>query len=481
MELSGIRAALLTAKRAGKIDIVERSSASLSDIIDVFQDPEYQGRIKVFHYGGHADSYQLMLESATGTPEYANAAGFAKFLGSQGSLELVFLNGCATLGQTDALIQNGIPSVISTATLIKDDIAHKISTRFYKGLAAYFNIAKSFLDAKNEVLTLTGSNNFRTVYWDELPENEVPQEMPWQIFPESGSNWRIEPPLSAPISASVKLGPFSHLMCNRNAQNDEFTLHRSRALSAPSRKPLIYLIHGEKEEMHESLVKRLSFERIGKNVYIRPQEIKNWPSRGSATDMQILLKTRLLEFFEGLSWGDKNAATLTGLDLVSHPHFSTQKNVIIQHNIPGEAWTSDTPKLLDWYINTFWAFELKDNTLPNFTVFINILYAAEQEKTGFFSRIFASKSEREKIIESLQGIVKPEKENTQLLSALHPINKDHLDTFLIESNLNEISDFLSLSTSIFSTANATFPMSKIELALKQSIDSYASKNPGVFG
>ncbi|MEZ4851407.1 MAG: hypothetical protein R3B93_22890 [Bacteroidia bacterium] len=62
------------------MEIVEQANATLADIIDVFQGPEYSGRIRVFHYGGHADSYSLLLESENKTGLEASSDGFNKFL-----------------------------------------------------------------------------------------------------------------------------------------------------------------------------------------------------------------------------------------------------------------------------------------------------------------------------------------------------------------------------------------------------------------
>jgi hypothetical protein len=102
-EARNIRQALDIAKRNGLCDVVERSNASLQDILDVFQDPLYHNRIAVFHYGGHANGYQLLLESAEGSGKAAHARGLAAFLGQQTGLQLVFLNGCATQNQVQGL------------------------------------------------------------------------------------------------------------------------------------------------------------------------------------------------------------------------------------------------------------------------------------------------------------------------------------------------------------------------------------------
>lgn len=45
-------------------EIVERSNTTMEIILGVFQ--EYQNHIAIFHNGGHAASYALLLESLNG-------------------------------------------------------------------------------------------------------------------------------------------------------------------------------------------------------------------------------------------------------------------------------------------------------------------------------------------------------------------------------------------------------------------------------
>ena len=61
-ELDGTRNALQKAVKAGLCEVVERPNATIKQIIDIFQDERYKDRIAIFHYGGHANGYQLLLE-----------------------------------------------------------------------------------------------------------------------------------------------------------------------------------------------------------------------------------------------------------------------------------------------------------------------------------------------------------------------------------------------------------------------------------
>ena len=60
-ELSSIRKSLELAVKEGLCELVERPNTTISDILDVFQDSRYRDRIAIFHYGGHANGYQLLF------------------------------------------------------------------------------------------------------------------------------------------------------------------------------------------------------------------------------------------------------------------------------------------------------------------------------------------------------------------------------------------------------------------------------------
>ena len=59
-----LRHALEQAEAQGLCQLEVRTNATLSDIRDVFR--KYDSRIAVLHFGGHADSYQLLFEATGG-------------------------------------------------------------------------------------------------------------------------------------------------------------------------------------------------------------------------------------------------------------------------------------------------------------------------------------------------------------------------------------------------------------------------------
>ena len=79
-EARRLRKALQPAEQAGLCEVVVRSNSTAGDLFEVFQDPKYRKRIAILHYGGHANGYQLLLESAGGELAAADAGGLAVFL-----------------------------------------------------------------------------------------------------------------------------------------------------------------------------------------------------------------------------------------------------------------------------------------------------------------------------------------------------------------------------------------------------------------
>ena len=148
-----VRVALERARSAGLCEIIERSNATINEILDVFQHPEYRNRIAIFHYGGHVNGFQLLLESPEGKTSPAYAGGFAEFLGQQHGLQLVFLNGCSTQPQVQGLLQANVSAVIATSQSIADDIATNLAIRFYSGVAGGASIGTAYNEAVASIKT----------------------------------------------------------------------------------------------------------------------------------------------------------------------------------------------------------------------------------------------------------------------------------------------------------------------------------------
>ena len=198
-ELHGIRESLDIAAKAGLCEIVERTAATVDQIFDVFQDPTFKDRIAIFHYGGHADGKQLMLETLEGEKQESNSEGLVPFFASQQGLQLVFFNGCSSQQQAEEMVAAGVPAVIGTSTAINDGVATDLSIRFYKGIAHGESIEQAWLHAIDAVKTKKGNGGHRGLKL----RRDKSSEFPWNIMIRPGAEivkeWNLPMAVNNPL------------------------------------------------------------------------------------------------------------------------------------------------------------------------------------------------------------------------------------------------------------------------------------------
>lgn len=211
LELDGIRKVLQPAVKEGLCEVIERANVSIEQIFDIFQ--TYKERIAIFHYGGHADGYQLLLESSNLTgfenlPDFnankvAHGEGLVSFFARQRGLKLVFFNGCSTQQQSLELVKAGVPAVIGTSNSIDDDIATTLSIRFYSGLAKGASLEKAWLEAIDEIKMKKGTANLRGLYRKSQVEETAPDRFPWEIYFREGAEkvkeWNLPEEVDNPL------------------------------------------------------------------------------------------------------------------------------------------------------------------------------------------------------------------------------------------------------------------------------------------
>jgi hypothetical protein len=178
-ELDEIRKALEKAVLQGKCEIIYEANTTVDEILNIFQDNRYKDRIAVFHFGGHADGYQLLLESTNGAKSVAHGEGLVSFLSRRNSLQFIFLNGCATEAQAKELTELGIPAVISTLSAIDDDVATNLASRFYSAIANENDLQTAWADAVDSIKITQGSGNARGLYRKDAPE--ISDKFPWNL------------------------------------------------------------------------------------------------------------------------------------------------------------------------------------------------------------------------------------------------------------------------------------------------------------
>ncbi len=202
-ERNAIRDALAKAEDNGLCQVLVEPDATVDRLFDIFQNSQYRDRIALFHYGGHAESYALLLESAAGGKAIAHSEGLVSFLAKQKSLKLVFLNGCSSQKQSEDLITAGIPAVIGTSQLINDTVATNLSTRFYKGMSAGMNIDRAWTDAMDQIKTETDPANNQSLFVETILGSPGEDVFPWKLYKGEGSEislaWNLPEAADQPL------------------------------------------------------------------------------------------------------------------------------------------------------------------------------------------------------------------------------------------------------------------------------------------
>ncbi len=272
-ELRLLREALERAKAQGLCEYVERANATIADILDVFQNPIYRDRIAVFHFGGHANSYNLLLESSKGEARAADAGGLAAFFGQQRGLQLVFLNGCSTEKQVQGLLEAGVSAVIATSQAIEDRTAMIFASRFYTGLAGGTSINRAYKEAEAG-LRIDRGDSFRNLYYPG-PQRD---RWPWSLYVKDGAEevglWNLPQAVRNPLfglphipRGDLPESPFRHLNWFTKEDSEIFfgrnqEIRKLYDLISPDTPPII-LLYGQSGVGRSSILSAGLLPRLG--------------------------------------------------------------------------------------------------------------------------------------------------------------------------------------------------------------------------
>jgi WD40 repeat protein len=226
-ELRTLQSILEEAERKGLCRIKLFPNATLEQIFEVFT--RNRDRVAIFHYGGHADSGRLLLESGFAGGAPAHAAGLATFLGQCSGLQLVFLNGCSTRAQVAGLLEAGVAAVIATARAIDDGVARAFAIAFYTELTSGVPLRAAFEKARGRVQAVRGeapkayyqSRDLGALVDDaDSPDPADVHGFPWEFCPGSDlvKIWSLpdaagnpEFGLPRPPEGVLPTRPFRHL------------------------------------------------------------------------------------------------------------------------------------------------------------------------------------------------------------------------------------------------------------------------------
>lgn len=291
IELNQLRAALEKAKDAGLCDYEILTNVTLEQLFSTFRNKRNRGRIAIFHYSGHAESFELLLEDEKGQTAKAHAAGLVPFLASQNGLEMVFLNGCHSLSTSKQLLDQGVPVVVGTVQAINDKTATDLSTFFYRSLAEGLPIGQSWNAAVQQLQAgnqdVEGWYNEAAIHRGGLKLNvdRFPWEMRFRPGSEEVKNWSLpaasnNPTFGLPkIPENYPLPDDPYLFLRRYEQQDaaiffgrgNYVRELYRRLTNPSSASVV-MLYGQSGVGKSSLLGAGLIPRLEKNyeiIYVR--------------------------------------------------------------------------------------------------------------------------------------------------------------------------------------------------------------------
>ncbi len=183
-----IELALRPLVQAGELEVKTLWNATPDRIVGVFQEQRYRGRIRIFHFGGHASHGEFMLVDVTGAAAATPAAPLAAYLGRQAGLALVFLNGCSTRGQVDRLRGANIGAVVSTSRAIVDAVAATFAANLYAELR-HRPLREAF-EAASEATQSIRDGQLRETVVEQLGPEDGATRFPWELECED-DGWRM--------------------------------------------------------------------------------------------------------------------------------------------------------------------------------------------------------------------------------------------------------------------------------------------------
>jgi hypothetical protein len=310
-EARQIRAALDPAEYRHLCHVEIRYNVTADEVFGVFN--RFRGRVVLFHFAGHADSFRLLLQDASGAPQAAGAAGLAQFLGQQPGLQLVFLNGCSTRGHVDLLFRHNIPAVVATSQAIRDDVATNFANRFYQAFASGAAIPAAFDQAAGAALATVPNDNVRALYFggNPCPEAVLADGLPWKLEVRDGADavadWTLPdaagdplfglPPLPQQYALGRLDSPFQYLNPFGRDQARVFfgrgyeIRELYRKVTDPDEAPVI-LFYGESGVGKSSLLNAGLLPRLEGNYQVR--SLRRQP-RGLRETLRLALLPELAD------------------------------------------------------------------------------------------------------------------------------------------------------------------------------------------
>jgi len=214
-----------------------------------------------------------------------------------------------------------------------------------------------------------------------------------------------------PEATESNLGPYVAKLCNRDLQNYDFhSFFVKKREECPGR-PQFFLVSGEENQAHKSLVERFKVTHLKNHVDSNPQWYSgviihkdvSWPEEGSFAERCGMLKLKLFHKFAPAY----NSTDFTATAFSKLPCFSHNPLVVIEHDLSSSCCDIDNHKLLNWYVKEYWTALSSEDTTTRFFIFLNLIYENEPKVNWWKKTLKKSLASREVIFTQLKDHFNP--------------------------------------------------------------------------
>lgn len=289
----------------------------------------YKGRIILLHFAGHADGKGIYLDN------HAKVEGLSRLFKREvedGQLQLVFLNGCSTVGQVKLLSEAGVPSVIATNCPINDQKAIDFSKRFYESLTninAKTTLKEAFENSKTRLLT--DSVKIKETERGFIYEDNE-ERFEWEFYPRN-ENWILP---NTDVSITRIRGKFKQksglLREAKSSFKGNYTVEKKEVqkiinwIGKEDKKNRICIVHGSAGIGKTSILKEVLVHLEKDNIPVLGIKVDKFPHFSSLQDLQkkLELNESISEIFRRLS--SNNSKVVLILDQLDALSFSLSGN-----------------------------------------------------------------------------------------------------------------------------------------------------------
>ncbi len=239
------------------------------------------------------------------------------------------------------------------------------------------------------------------------------------------------------------VGRFVYKMCNREVQEDAFNKFfdgYKNNITSEQRPPQIYIVPGREDECHNSLVERFQYKKIKQfNTNTFKDSVKPLFEKlpfefvGDLEARKNRLLRKLFELFDENYQGSYSNNSFR--DFCIEKELKKHRIIILSQDIDTSEWDEDFRKLVEWYINDFWAGFNSSEDTPQFLVFLNVVYTAVN-KPGMFKALFKRKSTSKEIEKSIADIQGRKQVPSIMLKELHKIKSADVKKWFGDHNIN---------------------------------------------